>query len=132
MAKQAVAKEPKPRARKAKATGANGVSLEEMREYLDSLHDLSDEMEESNATARGAMSRVYDKASDKLGLTKGALKMIYGKERRDRKDAQKAAKMDTGDRDSLEKAAQAFGDNAFGTWLSEQAKRAGSQQNAEE
>lgn len=112
---------------KSKKDGANGVDLADIRKYFDEIHGVTDTMEEDNAAARGEIGRVYEKASDKLGMTKTALKFMFRKERRERKDDLAASKMDVGDRDSLEKASQAWGDGTFGTWLSEKAKLAGNQ-----
>lgn len=113
------------RSRKKKREGENSFTLDQLREYLDGVHGEIDAMEEANASARGRISKIYDRACDDLGITKNAIKFIFGKERRDRKDEAKAMKMDTGDRDALERAAAAFGDGPMADWLNTQAKREG-------
>jgi hypothetical protein len=103
----------------------NGIDPEALREFFDSVHGELDEMEEANATTRGAINRIYDKACDKLDVSKDALSFLFKKERRQRKAAAKAAKMDTRARDSLLKLSQALGDSPMGQWADEMAKRAG-------
>lgn len=115
----------------AKKEGTNTPTQEEIQEHLDKVHETTDEMEEANAAARGEIGRHWDKASTALNMTKAALKLIYSKQRRDRKDAAKAAKMDTRDRDGLLVAAGAWGeDNPMGAYLADLAKRAGQDQDA--
>lgn len=110
-----------------RAPGANGITLDDVREYFDKVHEISDEMEEASAGARGEIGRVYEKACEKLDVSKDALVFMFKEERRQRKAAAKAAKMDTRARDSLQKLSQAFGDSPMGTWASEMAQRAGTE-----
>jgi len=124
-------------ARPAKPKGSRGSKLqnslneEDLRPFLDEVHSLTDSMEEYSAGRRQQIGKVYEKASEKLGMTKPAVMFIFKAERRDRKDAAKAAKMDASDRDSLEKASSAFG-GPFGDWLKDMAGRAGQQSEAAE
>lgn len=116
------------RAKAKKDKGTNSAPAEEIQKYLNKIHSVTDTMEEDNAAARGDINRVYDDACVKLGMTKGALKLIYSHQRKERKETLKASKMDTDDRDSLAMAAQAWGENTgFGGWLSAMASRAGSE-----
>lgn len=103
----------------------NGIDPEQLRAFFDDIHGNLDEMEEANAATRGAINRIYDKACDKLDVSKDALSFLFKEERRQRKAAAKAAKMDTRARDSLEKLSQAMGDSPMGQWAKEMASRAG-------
>lgn len=129
MAKRATAGA-KPRGKKGGASEPpaeakkNALSEDDLRPFLDEMHDLTDNMEEYSATKRSQIGKVYDKMVDKLGLTKGAVKLVFRKERGDRKTAAKVAKMDSSDRDALERASAAFG-GSMGDWLSDMADRAG-------
>lgn len=123
-ASKAVAEKKAPRGR-GKPDGTNGVTLDEVREYFDKAHEISDEMEEASAASRAKIGRVYETACDKLKVTKDALVFLFKEERRQRKAAAKAAKMDTPARDSLLKLGQAFGDSPMGNWAAEMAQRAG-------
>lgn len=109
------------------ATGVNGITLEQVREYFDQVHEITDEMEEASAGSRAEIGRIYEKACTKLDVSKDALVFMFKEERRQRKAAAKAAKMDTRARDSLMKFSQAFGDSPMGTWASEMANRAGAE-----
>ncbi len=74
-------------------------------------------MESRNAATRGKIGRVYDAAAEKLGITKGALKKVWRKERASLKETVWAKnKADTDDRDAMQKVSQMFGDTAMGQW----------------
>lgn len=111
-----------PRKRKA-AAGDNAPPEAQVREYFDRIHSVTDDMEESNAATRGEIGRIYEAAAAKLDVTKSALALLFKKERRDRKDKAKAAKMDGRERDSLQKLSQSLG-GALGDWAAEMAQMA--------
>jgi hypothetical protein len=123
MAAKASAAKPRGKGKSVKEQ-INGIALEDVREYFDEVHEALDEMEESNATTRGEINRVYEKACDKLDVSKDALTFVFKEERRQRKAAARAAKMDTRARDSLERLSQAMGDSPMGQWAQSMAKRA--------
>lgn len=104
-----------PRGR-TKKDGLNGIPPDELRKFFNQIHTITDEMEESNATTRGEIGRVYEKMSDKFEVTKSALMLVFKRERREQKDDAKASKMDRGERDSLQKVAQAIG-GTIGDWV---------------
>lgn len=123
-----------PRAKPAKKNGAgksnqeqiNGLAPEQVREFFDELHSVHDEAEEDAATARGKVNRIYDKACDKLDISKDALKFVFQEERTQRKKAAKAAKMDTRARDSMERLSAAMPDGSpMAIWANNMAKLAG-------
>lgn len=87
-------------------------------------------MEEAAASHRAAIGRTYEKACTKLDVSKDALTFVFKEERKARKAAAKAAKMDTRARDSLFKLGQAMGDSPMGQWATDMAKRAGVEQAA--
>lgn len=111
--------------------GINGITEEDVRQYFDQVHEISDEMEEASATSRGAINRVYEKACEKLDVSKDALTFLFKEERRQRKAQAKAAKMDSRARDSLQKLSQAMGDTPIGQWANEMAQRAGTESGTE-
>lgn len=103
----------------------NGLDSEAVREYFDKAHSILDEMEESNAASRGELGRLYEKACDKMDVAKEAMKFVFGEERKQRKAAAKAQKMDSKARDSLERLGASLGDTPMGTWATGMAKLAG-------
>lgn len=103
----------------------NGIDNEVLREFFDKIHEVSDEAEESAASSRGAVGRLYEKACDRLDVSKDALVFVFKEERRQRKAAAKSAKMDTRARDSLERLGASLGDTPMGTWATGMAKLAG-------
>jgi hypothetical protein len=111
--------------------GINGITEEDVRQYFDQVHEISDEMEEASATSRGAINRVYERACEKLDVSKDALTFLFKEERRQRKAQAKAAKMDSRARDSLQKLSQAMGDTPIGIWANEMAQRAGTESGTE-
>lgn len=125
-----------PKAKPAKKPGGgkprkdqiNGLDPAAVREFLDALHEESDDIEESNATSRGKMGRIYDKACNQLDVSKDAIKFLFGEERRQRKSAAKAAKMDSRARDSLERLAAAMPEQSpMAIWASNMARLAGAE-----
>ena len=111
-----------PRARKRNAAPSNNAAAEALvREYFDRIHSVTDEMEESNAASRGEIGRIYEDAAAKLDVTKSALSLLFKKERRDRKDKARAAKMDGRERDSLQRLSQSIG-GSLGDWAAEMAR----------
>jgi hypothetical protein len=102
--------------------GLNGIDPAQLREYLTELHNISDRAEEDAATARGDIGAVYDRAADKLDVSKEAFKFIFKEERRKRKQEAKAARMDGRARDGLQKLSQALGDTPMGEWAASMAK----------
>lgn len=109
--------------------GVNGITLDDLREYFDEIHDLTDGMEEASARARGKINEVYEKASSDLDITKEAAILMFKQERKERKAEAKVRKMDTRSRESLEKLAQAYGeDSPFGDWAARMARIAASEQ----
>lgn len=103
----------------------NGIDPALSREFFDKLHKISDEAEETAAASRGEIGRVYDKACDKMDVSKDALTFVFKEERKQRKAAAKAQKMDTRARDSLERLGASLGDTPMGTWATGMAKLAG-------
>jgi hypothetical protein len=93
-----------------KRTGLNGVDPEKLKEIMEQLHDLTDEMESKSAGYRSKIGKVYDSAAEALGVTKVALTEDFKHQRRERKLEEKArTKMDAKDRESFEKLSQAYG-----------------------
>ncbi len=127
----AAKKAAKPRVLKGGGGGINGITNDDVREYFDKVHNISDKMEEASAASRGEINRVYEKACEKLDVSKDALTFLFKEERRQRKAAAKAAKMDTRARDSLQKLSQAMGDTPIGIWANEMAQRAGTESGTE-
>lgn len=109
--------------------GVNGITLEDLREYFDEIHELTDGMEEASARARGKINEVYEKASSALDITKEAAVLMFKQERKEKKSEAKARKMDSRSRESLEKLSQAYGeDSPFGEWAARMARIAASEQ----
>lgn len=100
----------------------NGLSPLSVREFFDELHSELDDAEETSATSRGKINRIYDKACTKLDVSKEALKLVFQEERGQRKLAAKAAKMDTRSRDSLARFGAALGDTPLGNWATDLSK----------
>lgn len=125
------AKSDGPRARGKKKTGLNGIDPKELRTFFGQIHTILDEMEEANASARGEIGRIYEKASDRMGVTKSALMLVFKRERRNMKDDAKAAKMDPGEKDSLQKVGQAIG-GSIGDWAAHLASKIPDKQAGEE
>jgi septation ring formation regulator EzrA len=109
----------------------NGLDPDMVREFFDKIHEISDEAEETAAASRGEIGRVYDKACEKLDVSKDALTFVFKEERKQRKAAAKAAKMDTRARDSLERLGASLGDTPMGKWATGMASLAGSQSGTE-
>lgn len=122
MAQRAKPAGKKPGSGKSVKDQVNSLDEEKVREYFDSLHGIQDDADESAATFRGRINRVYDTACAKLDVTKEALKMVYQKERGERKIEAKAAKMDTRGRDCLARFGAALGDSPLGIWATGLAK----------
>lgn len=110
---------------KSAAEQINGIDPVKLREFMDQIHRETDEMEEAGAASRGAIGRIYEKASDKLDVSKDALKFVFKQERGQKKAQAKAAKMDTRARDSLERLGASLGDTPMGQWATGMAKLAG-------
>lgn len=109
----------------------NGLDTDLVRDFFDSIHNELDDIEETNATSRGKIGRIYEKAADKLDVSKEALAFLFKEERSQRKKAQKAAKMDTRSRDSLERLGAAMPpDSPMSIWASNMAKLASTQEGA--
>lgn len=114
---------PKPRA--AAAEGSNTPSREELEEYFERLHSLTDGMEEANATARGDIKAVYEEAAEALDVPKNVLQLYFRKDRIDRKIQKKVRKFDGREREGFEKLAQTMGaDTPLGRWAEEMAEGA--------
>lgn len=112
-----MAKRATPKQAAKKRRDANTLDPSELRDYLDRVHKLTDEMESQSASKRAQIGNVYELAAQKLDVSKGSLKRIYGKERRERKDEAWAAKADSRDRDSLLRLSAAMGlDSPLGAW----------------
>ena len=110
----------------------NGLDPSEVRDYFDQLHGVHDEMAEDSATSRGKINRIYEKACDKLDVSKDALVFLFQEERTQRNKAAKAAKMDTRARDSLERLAASMAEGSpMAIWASNMAKIAGTQAETE-
>lgn len=103
--------------------GSNSGADNEVQEFFDRIHEITDAMESSNGTARAEIKEVWDEAADELGFTKASLKFMFGEQRRARKNRAKLLKMDSRDRESIQKAADAFGATGFGSWLADQAAK---------
>jgi hypothetical protein len=72
-------------------------------------------MEEENATARGDIKAIYDRAAEKLDVTREGLKFLFKEERRKRKQAAQVARMDSRGRDTLRSVGHAMG-GGLGEW----------------
>ena len=116
MAQRAKPAGKKPGSGKSVKDQVNSLDPEKMREYFDNLHGIQDDQDESNATFRGRINRVYDKASEVLDVSKEALKLVYQEERGQRKKEAKAARMDSRSRDSLARFGAVMGDTPLGNW----------------
>lgn len=73
-------------------------------------------MEESNASYRSQIGKVYDNAVVRLGGTKTAFKAMVARKLYEERQEKKLAKMDGDDKDALKKFSQALGDTPFGQW----------------
>ncbi len=102
----------KPGGGRSKKDQINGLDPEEVRQFFDSVHEKLDGLEETSATVKGAINRIYEKACDKLDVSKDALTFLFKEERAQRKKAQKAAKLDSRARDSLERLGNAMPDGS--------------------
>lgn len=122
MAQRAKPTGKKPGSGKSVKDQVNSLDEEKVREYFDQLHGIQDDADESDATFRGRTNRVYDTACTKLDVTKEALKMVYHKERAERKIEAAAAKMDARGRDCLARFGAALGDSPLGNWATSLAK----------
>lgn len=66
---------PKPR------RGNNGVDQEMLRDVLDGLHELHDQMESSMGTYRSDIKESYGEGAERLDVPKKLLKKIFAAER---------------------------------------------------
>ena len=117
MAKRAKAGE------RANGSQRNARDAKELQNYLNEIHEHTDKMESFNAGQRAKIGRVYEAASEKLGLTKAALKKTWRKQRNIMKEevwAKNSA--DAEDRTALEEIGAMLGDTPFGQWASNLAK----------
>lgn len=106
----------------AAAAPKNAPSIEDIREGLDDLHTLGDELSTVTASITGKMNKLYESLAVKLGMTKTAVSETYRQERRDRKQEEKALKLAPRDIDSFAMVSQVFGDNTdIGAWAAKMA-----------
>jgi hypothetical protein len=67
--------------------GSNSAGDNEVQEYFDRVHELTDSMESMGGKARADIKEVWDEAADQLGFTKTSLKFMFTEQRRARKTA---------------------------------------------
>lgn len=96
--------------------GSNAPSAEDVREYLNDVHEISDEMEARAGAYRSKIKAVWEKAAEDLGITKKSIQIIFRRERREIKDMAAMKKADTADRDALQKLGAALGDTPLGQY----------------
>lgn len=110
----------------------NGLSPLAVKEFFEELHSEFDDAEEASATSRGKINRIYDKACERLDVSKEALKMVFGEERSQKKKEAAAAKMDSRSRDSLARFGAALGDSPLGNWATSLSKVEGPSEEPEQ
>lgn len=114
-------------AKSKKGAGAGGApknapTLEAVREFLDDLHTLADELSATSSSITGKMNKLYEKAAVDLGMTKTAIQETFKEERREKKAEEKARKMSSRDHDALALVSQVFGeDSPIGIWAAKMA-----------
>jgi hypothetical protein len=92
----------------------NDFSADDAQEFFDKLAEISNRMKEDAAGGRGDMNAVYDAMVAKLGVDKESAKFLWNRHSAEERFRERAKKLDTASRKSLERFASQMEGTPFG------------------